>query len=262
MSKTVIHIWGPLGIQSYGLFVVIGILVATWLFLKNPKTKSVISKETFNKVLIATIVSGIVGGRLLYIFEDPQNLQSLIDIFKVWHGGLSSLGAIAAILLIVPLYLKKLKVPIIPFLDLIAIYAPLIYAIARIGCFFAGCCYGTQVNLPWAVTYTDITSSAPLGITLHPAQLYSSIASFCIFLLLYFVLSKKLQKPGQLLFAYLMLASLERFSIDLVRGDRTFFSSHGLLSKLSTSGWISLLIFFISLITLAVIPFKKTKSNG
>ena len=262
MSKPLINICGPIGIQSYGLFVVIGILLATWLLLKNPKTRSIISEENFNKVLVAIIISGILGGRLLYALEEPLEIKSFLDIFKIWEGGLSSLGSVLAILITVPIYLRHLKVPIVQFLDLIAIYAPLVYSTARIGCFFAGCCYGLPSNLPWAVIYTDQASSAPLCQALHPTQLYSSLASVIIFCLMYFVFSKIFKKTGMLICSYLALAALERFSVDFLRGDQSFFSSSGVLSKFSTSQYISLLIIVITLITMVLIQvIGESKKN-
>jgi len=262
MSKPIIKIWGPIGIQSYGLFVVIGIILATWLLLRDKRRNAIISEENFNKVLATIILSGIIGGRLLYVLEEPGGIKHFIDIFKIWEGGLSSFGAILSILLVAPLYLKYLQVPIIKFLDLIAIYAPLVYAMARIGCLTAGCCYGVETTLPWSIIYTNASSVAPLCKALHPTQLYSSIASLAIFFIMYFVISKKYKKTGMLICTYLMLAAIERFSVDFLRGDRSYFSTTGLLSTLSTSQYISLLIIAISLITIILIQvIGKNKKN-
>jgi len=262
MSKTILPICGSIGIQSYGFFVVLGILAAYWLLTKNPKTKKIISADQFKNAILIAIVSGVIGGRLLYIAEEPSSIKSFFDIFKIWEGGMSSLGAILGVLIVAPLYLRKIHVNVIKFFDLLAIYAPLTYAIARIGCFFAGCCFGTKTNVPWAIIYRNEKAVAPLCQYLHPAQLYSSAASFLIFLLMYFVISKKLHKTGQLICSYLCLASIERFCIDFVRGDKTYFSSYGILSKLSTSQWISLLIGSASLVTLLSISmFDKANKN-
>jgi len=262
MSKTILPICGSIGIQSYGFFVVLGILAAYWLILRDPRIKKVISADKFKNVILAAILSGVIGGRLLYIVEEPSSIKSFFDIFKIWEGGMSSLGSILAILLVLPLYLRKINVNIVRFFDVLGVYAPLTYAIARIGCFFAGCCFGSKTNLPWAVIYKHSDSVAPLCQYLHPAQLYSSAASFMIFLLMYFVISKKLLKTGQLICSYLLLAGVERFCIDFVRGDKTYFSTYGMLSKLSTSQWISLLIVLASLVTLLLITFLGRKNKN
>jgi len=253
MSKELLHIWGPFSIQSYGLFVVIGLAISIWLFLKDPKQKQIISYDNFSKVIVVTIFSAIAGGRILYLIEDYGSIASFWDIFKLWEGGLSSIGSILAILIVIPIYLRRLDVPFMPFLDLAAIYAPLLEASARIGCFFAGCCYGKPTNLPWAVVYTDPATVAPLHTAIHPTQIYSSLVALLIFFLMKFVFSKKLKKSAQLAFSYLMLTSIARFSIDFLRGDQTFFTKTGIFSLLSTSQWLSLLLCAISCISIVSI---------
>jgi len=259
MSKELLHIWGPFSIQSYGLFIVIGLAVAVWLFLRDPKRKALISHDDFSKVIVLAVFSAIIGGRILYLIEDSSSISSFWDIFKLWEGGLSSLGSIIAILLVIPPYLKHLKIPFIPFLDMAAIYAPMVEAIARFGCFSAGCCYGKETTLPWAITYTDSTTIAPLYKALHPAQLYSAAAAFAIFLLMKYLFANRINKPGQLVLSYIMLTSIARFSIDFFRGDQTFFKKTGIISLLSTSQWLSLLLCTTSFITIVIIQkfFKK-----
>jgi len=260
MDKELLHIWGPFSIQSYGFFMVLGIAMATWLFMRNPKRKTILSSDQFSKIITFTIFVAIIGGRLLYIFEDNSTIKNFWDIFKIWEGGLSSLGSLISILLCVPAYLKYLKIPVINFLDLASIYAPIVESCARLGCFFAGCCYGIETTAPWAVVYTNQGAGAPLYKAIHPTQLYSSFAALLAFIIMRFIFWKKLQKPGQLITAYLMLTSIARFSIDFLRGDRTFFTNTGVLSFLSTSQWISLLITLFSFTTLLLIQ-KFTKNS-
>jgi len=261
MSKELLHIWGPFSIQSYGLFIVIGIAIATWLLMRNPKRKSILSSDQFSKIMTFTIFIAIIGGRLLYILEENSSIHNFWDICKIWEGGLSSLGSIISIFVLIPLYLRYLKIPIIGFLDLASIYAPLVEASARIGCFFAGCCYGIKTNVPWAVVYTNPSAGAPLHTAIHPTQIYSSLAALLAFIIMRFIFYKKLQKPGQLIAAYLMLTSMARFGIDFLRGDRIFLTKTETLSTLSThisihlstSQWISLLLCTLSLVTIILI---------
>lgn len=257
MSKEILHIWGPFSIQSYGLFVALGIITASWLFLKDKRRKSIVSYDQFNKIITFIILVAIAGGRILFAIEEGSSINSFFDLFKIWEGGLSSLGAIISILIFTPIYLKHLKIPIIKFLDLAGIYAPVIESIARIGCFMAGCCYGAETNLPWAVTHCP---NSCLGDAcckyVHPTQIYSSIAAAIIFSIMYFFVQKFLIKRGQLISAYLALTSIARFSIDFLRGDRTYFDQNiGIFATLSTAQIISMLICFASLITILLIQF-------
>jgi len=261
MKKQLIHLWGPFSIQSYGLLIVIGILISTWLFLRNPRRMSILSKDQFNKLLMVAIISAIVGGRILYVMEN-NDIGNVADIFKIWEGGFSLLGSIIAILIALPLYLKYIRVPVIPFFDLAAIYAPLLQSIARIGCFFAGCCYGVETNVPWAIVYKDPHSIAPLFKKMHPTQLYSSFLLFMIFLFMVFYASKRLKKPGQLICTYLAFAATERFLTDFLRADRTLLSQSGFLPHFSIHQWLALLIAVSSCITLIGIQLFPTTETG
>ena len=220
MRRELLHIYGPFSICSFGLFIVIGLFVFVKLIEKHPLFRRLGLEDKFLKVLVAGVLSALVGGRILSIISYPEAFESVWQMISPWEPGYSIMGTIMAVALVVPYYLKRLGVPILPFLDLVALYAPLLQSISRIGCFCAGCCHGASTVLPWGITYTDPQSSAPLHVRLHPSQLYSSVALFGVFLFLFFVVQRKVRRPGQLAAAYLMLVSLERFVVDFFRGDR------------------------------------------
>lgn len=260
MGKELLHLYGPLAIHSYGLAIVIGLVLFIWRIKKHPQAARLQLTERIDDLILIGIAAGVFGGRLLYVLTEPDSyylsacasptisnsantfttlnyaslswtskleISALLlkdwlwNFISFWDGGFSLLGTILAVLVSLAYYLKKTGTPILPFLDLIAIHAPLLQSASRVGCFFAGCCYGAPTQLPWGTIYTDQDSIAPLGISLHPTQLYSALALFIIFLLLQ-LLQKFLKKPGQLLAAYLLLVSLERFIIDFWRDDRSF----------------------------------------
>lgn len=266
MGKELLHIWGPFSIQSYGLLIAMGILTACYLFLKDKRSKAIISSEQFNKVITFAIIIAIFGGRALFVIEEPSSIIGFWDIFKVWEGGLSSLGTILSIIIFVPLYLKYLKIPIIKFFDLAGIYAPIIECIGRIGCYTAGCCYGAETNLPWAIIHEECKWGSCTKTYVHPTQIYSSIAAFCVFLIMRSNFVKtKLSKPGQTIAGYLMLTSACRFGIDFLRGDRIFLNpestiTNNILNALSTSQIISLLICLASFITIVLINYFHKKN--
>ena len=82
----------------------------------------------------------------------------------------------------------------------------------------AGCCYGRPTYLPWGVTFTHPESLGPLGIKVHPTQLYESLLVLGVFLVLYHLRSRK-RFDGQLLGTYFLLAGLVRFGVEFFRGD-------------------------------------------
>ncbi len=102
--------------------------------------------------------------------------------------------------------------------DLLVLGLPIGEAIGRIGCFFAGCCYGKPTDLPWAIIFTHPQSLAKLGVPLHPTQLYSFLKALIVFfILLGFRRYKK--GDGQLIWIYILLYAIGRLIIEPFRGD-------------------------------------------
>jgi len=219
-SPELIHIYGPFGIQAYGLFIALAIIATVFAIRKNKRFTQLNLEPVYLNIIIVSVIAGCFGGRLLEIISEPDTYPHWYDWLALWHGGFSALGAILGIITLVPLYLKKINVPIVPTCDLVAIYAPLLQAIARLGCFTAGCCYGTPTQSFLNVIYINPHTFAPHGIALHPTQLYSSVILFLIFLFMYFVGQNIFKKTGQLFAAYLILAAVERFVIDFWRAER------------------------------------------
>ncbi len=247
MKFELLHIWGPFAIHSYGLFIALGIFAFTWLIKKHKQFTQLKLQNKFIEILMIGIISGLVGGRLLSIIIEPETFNGLLEMVAFWQGGFSVLGSLLGVLAVVPWYLKKINVPILPLFDLAAIYAPLLQSIARLGCFFAGCCHGiTAKLLPWAIIYTDPQTIAPLHVPLHPTQLYSSATLLGIFILMYFVIQHKFKKPGQLLMIYLMLASTERFIIDFWRADRVIVGNMFSFTQLIALGIVFSSAVFLS----------------
>lgn len=225
VSPELIHIYGPLGIQAYGLFIALAIIITTYAIRKNKRFSHLNLEPVYTNIIIISIIAGAMGGRLLEVISEPSIYQNWYDWFALWQGGFSALGAILGITLIAPLYLKKINIPVLPTCDLVAIYAPLLQAIARLGCFTAGCCYGKPTHSFFSIIYTNPETFAPRGIALTPTQLYSSALLFFVFLFMYFLGQKIFKKPGQLFAAYLFLAACERFIIDFWRADRIMITS-------------------------------------
>jgi len=254
MQRELCHIWGPFSVYSYGIAMALAIMVFTIACLRHPWRKKLISEDAFIEVVMLSLIVGLAGARALFLINSFDQLDSYADIFSLWNGGLSILGSIIAIVLVMPWYLRRIKVAILPLLDLAALNAPLIHVIARLGCFMAGCCYGRPTNLPWAITYTDPFSQAPQHIGLHPTQLYASILMLLVFAFFYFYLQKKVKAPGQMLMAYLMAEGAVRFSMDFLRDDIEYFpwDTHHILSS---NQFLALGMFSSSLVISLIIHY-------
>jgi phosphatidylglycerol:prolipoprotein diacylglycerol transferase len=118
----------------------------------------------------------------------------------------------------------------------------------RIGCFFAGCCYGKYCDLPWAVTFNHHDSLAPTGIPLHPTQLYEALGNLAIFLFLFFFRKRK-KHDGQLFWLYVLIYGITRSFIETFRADFRGEFFYGVLSISQVVGGfmavVSLIMLFV-----------------
>jgi phosphatidylglycerol:prolipoprotein diacylglycerol transferase len=132
------------------------------------------------------------------------------------HGGI--IGALVAFFWRV----RRLKLPLAQTLDCMTPAAALGQAIGRLGCFSAGCCYGTPSSLPWAVTFTDpnaqMLSGTPLGQPLHPVQLYTFLANLLVMASLLLIWRWR-KFAGQLSGCYFILEGIGRMVTEHWRGD-------------------------------------------
>ena len=225
-APQLIHLYGPFGIHSYGLFIALGIVVSVWLARYNKRFAQLHLENVYLDIITISVIIGCVGGRALSIISEPHLYPHWYDWFALWEGGFSALGSIISIIALIPLYLKKINVPLLPLFDLAAIYAPLMQSFGRLGCFAAGCCYGIATTAGCAVMYTNPNTLATFGIPIHPTQIYSSLALLMIFLFMFFIAQHHLKKNGQLFAVYLALASAERFFVDFWRADRTMITDY------------------------------------
>lgn len=227
MHPILFHL-GHFTVYTYGFWVAIGFLAALTLILREAKREQ-IPPAIVSDLAFWCVVSGILGARLLYVFYYLSYFSHHpLEIFALWKGGLVFIGGVCLALLSGITYVRRHHLDFWQLADLIAPGLALGQALGRIGCFSAGCCYGKPTNVPWAVVFKDPHSLAPIGIPLHPTQLYHSFACFLIaFILLWFrrrYFTARLLNPaikyGQVFGLYLILHSTQRFIIEFFRGDQ------------------------------------------
>ncbi|MDR1942922.1 MAG: prolipoprotein diacylglyceryl transferase [Endomicrobium sp.] len=235
---------GKLTIFSYGLFVALAFFTAiTYISNQIKKSKEkILSQDELYSLFTYIIVSGIIGARFLFVFSNPQDfVLDPMSVFKLWEGGLTYYGGFISAAIFVLAYVRIKKISILKLGDFFAPALALGHAIGRIGCFFAGCCYGKETNVAWSVVFRDKNSLAVLGVHLHPTQLYESFGNFLIFFLLYFY-SKKEHKKGFLVSFYFISYAVLRFVVEFFRGDP---DRGGQYFGLSVSQILSLILFII-----------------
>jgi phosphatidylglycerol---prolipoprotein diacylglyceryl transferase len=263
MSPILLTLWGPFSIHAYGVCIAIGIVIALWLLSFDQKAQRLMSQHDLTMSLQYMVLGGYLGGRIVCMLNEDHGYKEYGLLLKFWEPGFSIMGTIIGIIIATFLYLWYKKIPFLSYADRIAIYAPLVQSFGRVGCFFAGCCYGEISSYWWAVMYTDPEHMAPLGISLHPTQLYSSTILFLIFLFLYYYLQRIAKQPGIILCSYLMLVSAERFLVDFWRWDRTWWATSGYLSYLSTNQWIAAALCFCAAMGIIILTYypKYPKKN-
>jgi phosphatidylglycerol:prolipoprotein diacylglycerol transferase len=195
---------------------------------------------------IIIIIAAIVGAKLLLVAVDfnyyrghPAEIFSLARSGGVFYGGL-----IAAVLAAF-WYLRRHKMPVWVTCDVFAPGIALGHAIGRVGCLFAGCCFGRPTTLPWGIVFSDPFAASyvgtPLGVHLHPTQLYEAGAELAILALLLAVERRGRPFAGRTFWFYTLLYGVSRFVIEYFRGDE-----RGMLLGLSTSQFISVVLVPLS----------------
>lgn len=240
---------GSLTIHTYGVFVAIGFLSGIFIATRTGKKLGIDPNRVLDMGFMI-IVSGIIGSRVAYILINLSHYaEHPFDILKLWQGGLVFSGGLVLVIIVAVWYARHHDYNIWTLGDLWAPAAALGQAIGRIGCFFAGCCYGKPGDLSWCIVFSNPKSLATLNIPLHPTQLYSSLSSFLIFIVLLVLQSKK-KFEGQVFLWFLILHSTARLFLEKFRGDArgiiitNDFSMTQLLALVILIGAITALFFF------------------
>ncbi len=217
-----------------------------------------ISRHRVLDYSLAIMILGCVGARLFHVlFEYPDYyIENPLDIFLLYQGGFVFYGGFLFVLLGCFIIVKYRRDRLTIWLDFFTPIVALGYAVGRLGCFLAGCCYGKSSDLIWSVTF-PLGVEAPANTHLHPTQLYSSLLGFMAFIFVLFAERKKIFPTGGLFFGWLLLHSISRFIVEPFRGDwrgETFLS-------LSLSSWVSSLLAVTALLALFYCGKASSKSG-
>ncbi|MGI8771417.1 MAG: prolipoprotein diacylglyceryl transferase, partial [Acidobacteriaceae bacterium] len=189
------------------------------------------AEKIWNLGLIG-VVTAIVGARLLLAIANWSSFRAapllLLRLSGLGFPGVRSpifaLGGCAIALLFCAAYALRTHLPLLRTLDVAAPALALGHAFACIGCFAAGCGYGRPASVAWGVTFTSRfaarTTGVPLGVPLHPVQLYQSAVSFALVALLLMFFGRR-HRDGEIMGAWLFLSGVAGFFLDFLRGDAT-----------------------------------------
>lgn len=252
MHPQLIHI-GDFFVPAYGVMVTAGFLVALWLATRLAG-RSGLNKEAVLNLGIYCGLAGILGGKALLILADfgyyRQNPGEIISFSTLQAGGIFYGGLLAA-LATAYIYMRRKKLPVLATADVFAPGLALGQAIGRVGCFMAGCCWGVECNRPWAVTFDNPVAGqlfgTPLGVPLHPTQLYEAGNQALAFAILYRWIGRP-HRPGDIIGLYLVWYACARFLVDFYRAAD---QPNPFGGPLTTAQWISVGLFLLGALAFA-----------
>ncbi len=241
--------FGNFFIPTYGVLVTSAFLLALWLATRLAG-KSGLDKEAVLNLGIYCGLAGIVGAKLLMILVDlpyyTRNPRELFSLSTLQAGGVFYGGLILA-LVTAFFYMRRKGLPLLATMDAFAPAVAAGHAIGRLGCFSAGCCWGKECHLPWAVTFTNPVSrqlfGTPLGVPLHPTQLYEAGTETVTFVILY-RLFRRTHRPGSIIGLYLTMYGFARFVIEFFRAPE---GPNPFGGPLTEAQWISVALMPLGL---------------
>ena len=228
---------GGFQLPAYGRFMAIGALFGAWTFGRLADRFGAASGRAF-EIMVETILVSMLAAKVVGILVTPAPHVSVLERL-IKTGGIWYVGFLTGVLYFAwrgrPLGLKTWQA-----LDIAAPAVAIGHAIGRMGCFLAGCCWGERCELPWAVTFTSEKAheltGVPLGVPLHPTQLYEVLLEGSLAALLIALIVRQRYRfhglPGSL---YLVLYGVGRFFLEGLRDD-----PRGAIGLLSTSQMIGL----------------------
>lgn len=230
-------------LHTYGVLVALAFLAGLHVAGKLA-VRSSLDPDAVSSVGIYAAIAGIVGAKLFLILNDwdyyRQNPGQILSLSTLQAGGVFFGGLLVALAVAV-WQLRRRDLDPLATADCLAPAAALGHAIGRLGCFLAGCCWGRPSSLPWAVTFTDPAANnlvgVPLGVALHPTQLYESAAEAVIFAVLW----RRFSRPrprGSILALYLLLYPGFRFAVEFLRDPTGRNFPFGWM--LSSTQWVAL----------------------
>ena len=236
-----------------------GVVVVFLLALKRIKKHNVSIDDMFIIAAFCLLI-GLFGASLLSTFVSYRISYIIKSIFAgkfeffgglVYYGGLVG-GIIGGLIGIKFTKVKTqfVEMSIIPFL-------PIGHAIGRVGCVLAGCCNGMEYNGPFAIYYPNSIAGLSAEQGYFPVQILEALIN--IFIAVFLIIYSKKEKPKyNVLVLYLSLYAITRFLLEFLRGDEI----RGIYLGISTSQWISMILFTVSFIYFLILYYKYKKSNA
>ena len=244
---------GPISIYTYGVLLAAAYLTGLWYATIRGEARG-LNRDLVMDLGIYIIVSALVGAKLLLVVvefdhfrQNPSEIWTILRSGGVFYGGLLLSVAVAF------WFIRRHNLPFWTTCDAFAPGIILGQAVGRLGCLMAGCCYGEPTESFLGITFSHTLAAAnvgtPLGVSLHPTQLYESVAA--LFILGSLLLAERTGRGfmGRTFWTYLLLYPTARFVIEFYRAD----PRGTVFDLLSTSQFVSLLLIPTSIVMLILL---------
>lgn len=214
--------WGPVAVRAWGTMLMLGFLAGMAWALYDARDDQAITLDLMIDLTLVILVGAIVGARLMSVaLEWHSYADGNRSPWRLWEGGLSFHGGLIGGTLAGIALIRHRGLSVRRMVDLLAPSVALGYAITRIGCFLNGCCYGHACDLPWAVTFPQLSSTSAPPVPVHPTQLYSVAGTLLFTLPVLLWTTRWLQKPFSRFLGFLVLSSIVRIVVEFFRRGAT-----------------------------------------
>ena len=253
--------FGFVEIRWYAVLILTGFLIGIYLITREAKRQNMNINMILDLCFYLVIVS-IIGARIYYvIFEFDQYKDNLIEIFKIWNGGLAIHGGIISGIVFTYFYTKKRNINILKITDIMVPSLALGQSIGRWGNFFNSEAYGSittlktlkKLHIPQFIIDGMHIKVHGVYHYFHPTFLYESLWCLICFVILMIIRRNKKIKIGQITGTYFILYGVERFFIESLRQDSLMFLN------LKVAQLISIIMLLLGII-LIIYSIKKSKN--
>src|SRR5262245_15419484 len=250
MRPILFHLPFDISLYSYGLMLTVSVIFGRLLAIRLAERAGIDGKLA-DRCATWTFAGAIVGARLLYVVMNVYQFDHVLDILAWWKGGVVAYGGFLGGLGAAIVFCRIHDISLLAWADCVAPSLCVGLAVTRVGCFLAGCDFGSVWNGPWAVRVPVgspacieqqllglLPSGATASLPVHPTQLYESLAGV-VLLFLVFAVRRRQRASGQALAAFALGYGVLRYLIEIVRAD----PHRGLIGPWSTSQFIAIATF-------------------
>ncbi|MDR1991020.1 MAG: prolipoprotein diacylglyceryl transferase [Acidobacteriaceae bacterium] len=248
--------YGQFTIYTYGVLLATAYLSGLQLAMARGQRRG-LDQARLLDLGIYIIISALIGAKALLVITDFKTyMTSGAGLMELARSGGVFYGGLILAVVVALWYIRRANLPLWTTCDAFAPGIALGHVVGRLGCLFAGCCYGKPTSVPWAITFTDPFAAAnvgtPLNVPLHPTQLYEAGAEGLILLLLLSTESRGRRFSGRTFWLYMLLYAISRFIIAFYRGD-----PRGTVLMFSTSQFISIVLGPLAVAMLVILSRRR-----